>query len=153
MSLLLFTHVLGCALWIGGGLTGLIIDYGVRGETPEVRAGALRLLARLHTMVIGFGALLVVGTGVVLTMMLDTEGLGDLMREPRLWVMIVAGLIAGFLVLFVGLPTAARMGALAVPSVKGELPSGLELYRKRTMVITVISGSLAVLALLAWYAF
>ncbi|MDH3456805.1 MAG: hypothetical protein OER90_08190 [Gemmatimonadota bacterium] len=151
MSLLLFTHVLGCAMWIGGGLAGLMIEMGVKQESVEVRAGAFRLLARLHTLVIGFGALLVLGSGVVLTMSLDTEGLGDLMREPRLWVMIVAGLLAGFMVLFVGLPTASRMGALAVPSSKGELPPAFEMYRRRSAWITVISGTLAVIALLAWY--
>jgi hypothetical protein len=102
-------------------------------------------------MVIGFGALLVLGSGVILTMALDTEGLGDLMRDPKLWVMILTGIVAGLIVLFVGLPTASRLGALAVSSESGALPPALEIYRKRLGVLTAISGTLAVLSLLAWY--
>ena len=151
MSFVLFTHVLGFTMWIGGELAGMMVAYGARDEPAQVRAGAFRLISRLYTVVIGFGALVVLGTGVLLTMSLDSGGLGDLMREPRLWVMILAGIAAGLLVLFVGLPTASRMGALAVASKQGELPSGFEVYRKRQSVISKLSVGLAVTALLAWY--
>jgi hypothetical protein len=125
--------------------------YSARQESPEVRAGAFRIVARLYTVIIGFGALVVLGTGVLLMMSLDTGGLGDLMREPRVWVMVLAGITAGMLVLFVGLPTASRMGALAIASDKGELPPAFERYRKRQAVVSVTSLALAVTALLSWY--
>jgi uncharacterized membrane protein len=151
MSLVLFVHIMGTAMWIGGTLAGLVVTSTAQEETAAVKAGAFRIVARLHTMVIGFGALLVLGSGVILTMALDTEGLGDLMRDPKLWVMILTGIIAGLIVLFVGLPTASRLGALAVASDSGALPPALEIYRKRLGVLTMISGTLAVLSLLAWY--
>jgi uncharacterized membrane protein len=152
MSLVMFVHVLGCTLWIGGAVAGMIVASAVGDEPAAVRAGAFRILSRLHTMVIGFGALLVLGSGVLLTMALDAEGLGDLMREPRLWVMIITGMIAGLMVLFVGLPTASRVGALAVASERGELPPAFETYRRRQWAVSLISSVLAVVALLAWYA-
>jgi uncharacterized membrane protein len=153
MSLVLFVHILGTAMWIGGTLAGLVVTSTAQEEAAAVKAGAFRIVARLHTMVIGFGALLVLGSGVILTMALDTEGLGDLMRDPKLWVMIVTGIVAGLIVLFVGLPTASRLGALSVASEKGTLPPAFEAYRKRLAVLTLISGTLAVLSLLAWYVF
>lgn len=153
MSFVLFAHILGTALWIGGGLSGLLFDAGARGEPPAVQVRLLRILARLHAVVIGFGALIVLGSGVLLTMALDTDGLGDLMREPKLWVMIVAGIFAGFIVLFVSLPLASRMGALAASGAKSDIPPALEAYRRRLAVVSMVSGGLAVLALLAWYVF
>jgi hypothetical protein len=95
----------------------------------------------------------VIGSGVLLALSMESGGLGDLMREARLWVMVLLGLAAGLLVLFVGLPTATRVGALAVASGKGELPPAFDLYRKRLMVVSWVSGALAVAALLAWYVF
>jgi hypothetical protein len=153
MELVLFVHILGMAMWIGGGLAGMLVASTAQGEPAAVKAGAFRIVARLHTMVIGFGALIVLGTGVILTMALDTEGLGDLMRDPKLWVMIVTGIVAGLMVLFVGLPTATRLGALSVVSTKGTLPPAFETYRKRLVVVSGVSGGLAILALLAWYIF
>jgi hypothetical protein len=111
------------------------------------------LIARLYTVVIGFGALIVLGTGVLLTMSMYSGGFGDLVQDAKLWVMILAGIAAGLLVLFVGLPTASRMGALAVASEQGEFPPGFEVYRKRQAVVSKLSVGLAVTALLAWYVF
>jgi uncharacterized membrane protein len=129
MALVMFVHILGTALWIGGGVAGLLIASSAGDEPPPVKAGAFRILARLHAAVIGLGALLVLGSGVVLTMSLDTSGLGDLM----------------------GLPTASRMGALAVASERGDMPPAFEVYRKRLATVSAVSGALAVVALLAWY--
>ncbi len=153
MALVLFVHILGTAMWIGGFLSGMLVASTARDESAAVKAGAFRMVARLHTMVIGFGALVVLGSGVILTMALDTEGLGDLMRDPKLWVMIVTGIIAGLMVLFVGLPTASRLGALSIVSAKGTLPPAFDVYRKRLAVVSGMSGTLAILSLLAWYVF
>ncbi len=153
MSLVLFSHILGSAFWIGGGVAALVVAFGAREEPPEVQAGAYRILVRVHTMVIGLGALLVVGSGVLLMMSMSTGGLGDMMREPRLWVMIVTGLIGGMMVMFVGLPTAVRAGALAVASKTGDFPPAFAIYRRRLGVISTAAGALAVLSLFSWYVF
>ncbi|NIM52161.1 MAG: DUF2269 family protein [Gemmatimonadales bacterium] len=150
MALVLFIHLLGSALWIGGGIAAMVIAIGVRGEVAEVRAGVFRLLARVHTMVIGLGALLAVASGVLLTMSLTTSDTGESMQEPRMWVMQVSGLLGGLTVLFVGLPTAVRMGGLAVTSESGELPPAFETYRKRQAVVSSVAGVLAIIALFAW---
>ncbi len=153
MTLIKFIHSLGMCMWIGGALGAMVIALGARQESNEIRAGVFRLLARVQTSVIGLGALLVLASGVLLTMGLSGSGMGALLQEPKLWVMIVVGLAAGLMVLFVALPTAVRMGGLAITSPKGELPPAFEVYRKRLMIVSCVAGALAVIALFAWEAF
>jgi hypothetical protein len=141
---------LGVCLWIGGGIGAMMIALGARQEPNEVRAAIFRLLARVQTTVIGLGALLVLASGVLWTMDMYSDGMDAVLSEPSRWVMIVVGLIAGLIVLFVGLPTATRLGGLAVTSPQGELPAAFEVYRKRLMVVSCLAGALALLALLAW---
>ncbi len=150
MGFVLFAHLLGSALWIGGALAAMVIAIGVKSEQAAVRAGVFRLLAKVHTLVIGVGAMLAVSTGILLTMALSTGGGSEAMRDPRLWVMQGAGLLGGVLVLFVGLPTAVKMGGLAVMQEDGQLLPAFELYRKRQAVVSSIAGVLAIVALLAW---
>ena len=150
MDVWLFAHLLGSAMWIGGALAGMVISIGAREEPPEIRAGVFRLLARMHTLVIGVGALLVVTTGALLSLQLSSDGMGVMMREPRLWVMVLAGLAGCAMVLFVGLPTAVKMGGVAVVGEDGRLLPLFEVYRKRQAVVSSVAGTLAIIALLAW---
>jgi predicted outer membrane lipoprotein len=146
----LFVHMLGIVFWIGGALVALAVDNGVKSESPEVRAGVARQLARVHTMVIGLGALLATATGVLLALGLETSERAEAMREPRMWLMQLAGALGGLVVLFVALPTAVRMGGLAVTTEDGELLPAFEVYRKRLNVVTIIGWVFAVIALFAW---
>lgn len=146
MSLIRFAHLMGFALWFGGAIAAMVLAIGARDETPAVRAGVYRLLARVQTMVVGVGAILVVVTGLLLTM----RGADELMREPRIWVMQATGLLGGLMVLLVGLPTAIKLGGLAVVNDKGELPPAFDLYRRRQAIVSSIAGVFALLALAAW---
>lgn len=138
-------------MWIGGWMAGVVFTSSAADQSPEVRATVFRIIGRLHTMVIGSGALLVVGTGVVLTMTMDAGGLGALMQDAKLWVMVLAGMAGGLLVIFVGLPTASRVTALAVVTKTGDLPPAFEAYRRRLDLVSAIAGGLAVIALLSWF--
>jgi hypothetical protein len=149
MTVLLFIHFLGSALWIGGAMAAMVVALNARTEDGFVRAGAFRLLAPVHTLVIGPGALLALASGILLTMQLMTAGSSELMAAPRIWVMQGTGLIGGLLVLFVGLPTAVRVSGLAMPDEKGSLPQAFERYRKRQAVVSSVAGALAVISLFA----
>jgi len=150
MSFVLFAHLMGSALWIGGALSAMVLAIGAREEPATVRAGVYRLLAKVQTMVVGIGAMLAVGTGLLLTMRMSQGGAGELMREPRLWVMQGAGLIGGLMVLLIGLPTAIKLGGLAVASDQGEMPPAFEMYRRRQAIVSSVAGVLALIALAAW---
>ena len=65
MLVVRFLHFLGTALWIGGALVAIMLAIKAQGEAVEVRASVARMLTQVHTLVIGMGALLTVGTGVV----------------------------------------------------------------------------------------
>lgn len=148
MLLIRFAHFLGQAMWIGGALTAMVVAIGVRGEVNAIRAAAFRQLYRAHTLVIAPGALLTLGTGILMTMQYaggDMSALGS----PGLWIMQGAGLIAGLMVLFVSLPTASRLNVLSVPSEEGDLPPGFERLRKRQALVSSVAGALAVLSLFA----
>jgi hypothetical protein len=144
-----FAHFLGIALWIGGGIAGMVVAIAVRGEDNRIRAAAFRLLGRIHALVIGPGAFITLGTGILWTMELSGQGTDHSLSRPGLWIMEVVGLIAGIVLIFASLPTAAKLAALAVPSDEGELPPAFERLRKRQAVVSSVTGVLAVIALLA----
>jgi hypothetical protein len=149
MNVLLFIHFLGSALWIGGAIAAMVVALNARTEDGIVRAGAFRLLAPVHTLVVGPGALLAVASGILLTMQLMTSGSAELMAAPRIWVMQATGLIGGLMVLFVGLPTAVKMGGLAMVDETGSLPRSFERYRKRQAAVSSVAGVLAIVSLFA----
>lgn len=149
MLLIRFAHFLGQALWIGGAMTAMIIAVGVRRESSEVRAVTFRLLYRVHALIVGPGALLTVGTGLLMTMQYASNGMSGALSSPGLWIMQGAGLIAGLLVLFISVPTAARLGSLAVASDDGRLPPAFERLRSRQATVSSVAGALALLSLFA----
>ncbi len=149
MRVLLFVHLVGQCLWIGGALAAMVMTLAARREPSDVRAGAFRLMTQVHTMVIGPGALMVVASGVLLTMQYMGGDAAELMAAPRIWVMQGAGLLGGLMVLFVGLPTAVKVGGLAVPDQTGALSPQFEGLRKRQAMVSSIAGTLALVALFA----
>lgn len=149
MRVLLFVHFVGMCLWIGGAVGAMVMALGARRESSEVRAGAFRLISQVHTMVIGPGALLVVASGLLLTMQYMGGDATELIAAPRIWVMQGAGLLGGLIVLFVGLPTAVKMGGLAVPDQTGSLSPQFEGLRTRQAIVSSIAGTLAIVALFA----
>jgi hypothetical protein len=144
-----FVHFVGVALWIGGAIAAMVVAIAVRREDNVVRATAFRLLARVHALVIGPGAFITLGTGILWTMQLSGQGTDHSLSRPGLWIMEVVGLVAGIMLIFTSLPNASKLAALAVPSDQGELPPAFDRLRKRQAVVSSVSGALAVIALLA----
>ncbi|MFQ6045861.1 MAG: DUF2269 family protein [Gemmatimonadales bacterium] len=149
MHLVRFIHLFGSALWIGGGLAAMLLAIRSRAEAPTVRAGVYRLMVGVQTMVIGLGALLVVVSGVLLTMDVASNG-GAAQMGLGLWIMQITGLLGGLAVLFVQLPTAVKLGGLAVPDDDGNLPPAFERLQRRSAFVSASAGTLAVIAMLAW---
>ena len=144
--LLRFLHLLGMTLWMGGAFAGMTLALGARAEPIPVRAGVFRLLARVHGMIVGTGVILTLGSGLLMTMTLESTG--DL-GHPGVMVMQAAGLLAGILVLFVAIPTSVKIAGLAVPSETGEFPPALNRLRKRQMVVSSVAGVLGIVSLAA----
>lgn len=149
MLLTRFLHFVGSALWIGGALAAMVMALSARKESAEIRAGVFRQLVNVHTTVIGTGALITVGTGLLLTMWLAQSAGGDALSSPGIWIMQLTGLVGGLLVLLIGLPTAVKMSGLAMPMENGELLPAFERYRKRQAWVSSVAGVLALLSLFA----
>ena len=149
MPMIRFLHFVGSALWIGGALAAMVLALAARNESATIRAGVFRLLVNVHTLIIGTGALLVVGTGFLMTMWLAQSAGGDALSQPRIWIMQATGIVGGLLVLLIGLPTAVKMGGLAVPLESGEMLPEFERYRKRQAWVSSVAGVLALLSLFA----
>ena len=149
MAFAQFLHLLGQALWIGGGLAAMTLAIASRNEDPAVKAGVYRLLARLNGVVIAPGALITVLSGLWLTMTMARRGRGAELGEPGLAVMQGLGIVAGILVLLVALPTGNLLARVAEPDQAGRFPPVFERLRKRQAIVSSIAGALAVLALVA----
>jgi hypothetical protein len=143
-----FVHFFGSALWIGGTAAAVLLAASAGRESAPVRAGVYRLLTHVHTLVVGLGALLTVGSGVIWTMLLVQSGaVEETPLSVGVWIMQGAGVVGGALVLLVGIPTAVRLGGLAVPTKDGGLLPAVNLYSRRQMAVSCIGGGLAVLSL------
>ena len=145
-----FIHYLGFAMWIGGGITVTLVAVTVSGESPQIRAAFYRRLTSLYSWVIGIGALLTVGSGILWSMSLvQASGAQNDTTTLAFWVMVLTGFAGGALVLFVAMPTAVRLGRVAVIGEDNELLPVCERYRSRLSIVSSLANALAVVSLFA----
>ncbi len=149
IGLVRFLHLLTTAAWFGGALAVMTLAVVTRGQGESERSFVTVLIGRLYSRLIGPAAAVSVLSGVSLTMILAIQGFGPMLGSPRLAVMQGAGLLAGILVLFVGLPTAVRLGRLAASAGAEGLPSECEELRRREGIIQSMAGLLMVVAFYA----
>jgi len=149
MLIVRFVHFLGSALWIGGAVAAMVLAFGAGRESVEVRVGLFRLLTQVQTLVIGLGALLTVGTGIVWSMWLVQDGGEPGIHSIGLWLMQGLGLLGAVLVLFVAVPTAVKVGGLAVTTDDGQLLPAFEYLRRRQVLVSSVATLLAILSLFA----
>jgi hypothetical protein len=147
-GLLLYLHLLSTAAWFGGGLAGMTLALAVRREPVPNRALTFQLLGRIHTRLVAPGALVSVLTGLALTMSLAMSEGATALGSTGMIVMQGSGLVAGLLVLFLGLPLANKLTRLAGKA-GDSLPPEFEEARKQQAIIQSIAG---VLILVAFYA-
>ncbi len=124
----------------------MVLAVAARSETGPARAMLYRVLGKIYSFVIGPGALVTLLTGIALTMSL-TQGVDGRALGLGVWVMQVTGLLAGVLVLFAGLPTAAKLARLSVKLEVGGSSPAFERTRKRLAVVAHVAAVLTVLSL------
>ena len=143
-GLWLFVHVLGIALWLGGGLATMVGGVAAKQFSHESRIAAYRVTSAVHRILIGPGAVAVVLSGVALSMRLVKAG-----TVPGwLVLMISAGVLAAVVVLGITVPTSARLGRLHLDS-RGQLPESFARLRQRLVRAASIAGGLVLVALAA----
>lgn len=142
-----FLHFLGMTVWIGGMVAAMVVAVDAGTEAGASRRATARLLGKLYGWVIAPGALVTVVTGLALTMALAQRAGSEIMALPGMWGMQATGLLAGLLVLFIGLPTAANLARVAGASDDEALPPLFARLQKRLAMVAQVVVLLAVVAL------
>lgn len=139
-----FIHIFGYSLWIGGAIAAMAIGIAGRREGPESLAAVTRMQGVIHRMAIGPGALASLVSGLILTMQMYNQATAVGLSH---WMMAMQGLglIATLLVVVVALPTSAKVSRLE-PT--GATAAAFAALRKRLVTVSMLAGTLAVLALL-----
>ncbi len=140
----LFVHVLGIALWLGGGLATMVVGVAAKRFSPEPRIATYRLTSAVQRLLIGPGVIGAVLSGVVLSAPFIIKG-----AVPGwLMLMMTAGILAALIAVAVTVPTVARLGRLDLDS-NGDLPEGFPRLRRRLVVAASVTGALVLIALAA----
>lgn len=139
-----FLHFLGFVMWIGGGFASMHAGLAGKSESRAGLGAITRAQARIQKVVIAPGALLVVLSGLILTMRF--MGAMTTAMSPWLMAMQGAGLVGALITLMIGLPTASRLGRI---DAEGQTAAYFDELRGRMRVAASVSGVLAVFALVA----
>ena len=142
--LLLFLHLFGFVLWMGGGIAAMQLGIAMRRVPRSELALMAQLQGRLLRGQILPGALLVVISGLLLTLQLYGSATATAGFPTTLMVMQGAGLLGAAIVLIVMLPTGARLGRL---DPVGEQAPLFDALRKRAAMAGALTGILALVAL------
>ncbi len=143
MSLWLFLHLLGVALWMGGGFSAMALAIAAKQEARPALATVTRLQWAIARLLIFPGALLTVVSGLFLTMRLMGSGA---MGNGFMVAMQVLGMLGALLALTVVVPTAAKLARL---DPMGEHAAFFDRLRARQKLAGSVAGALGLAALLS----
>lgn len=140
MTIWHLAHIAGFTLWLGGGLAAMMVGLQGKREDPSAQPLVVRMLSRIHRVVMLPGIILAVASGGYLSVPAARAG------APSAWLMLMqaGGIIAALLVLFVSLPTLSRLLRL---SPVGDYATVYTALRRRQAMAGMIAGGLGILAL------
>ena len=139
----LLLHFLGFTMWLGGGLGAMVAGVSARNESRSGLGAVTRAQAAIHKLIIAPGALLVVFSGLILTVRL----MNAMTTSLSSWLMVMqgAGILGALIILLGGLPIASRLSRL---DPEGPHAAHFDELRRRQKVVSSVAGVLAVVALI-----
>lgn len=142
MSLWLFLHLLGVALWLGGGAALLFNGLAAAREERAALGVVLRLQWNVARTLVFPGAVLATLSGLMLTFRnIHSPQMGS----PWMVSMQILGIIAALVSLSITVPTAARLARL---DPTGPHAGFVDRLRARQRVVGMGSMALGLIALL-----
>lgn len=143
MSLWLFLHLLGMALWMGGGFSAMAVAIASKGEARSALATVARSQWAISRGLIFPGSLLTVVSGLFLTF--------KLMHSPAMgngWLMAMQGLglVVALLALTFLVPNAAKLARI---DPVGEHAAYFDRLRARQKMFGSLAGILGLIVLFA----
>ena len=103
----LFLHFIGFTMWLGGGLAVMVGSVAMKRMDRSVWGGVVDAQAAVYRTLIGPGAILVVLTGIVMTLQMIGGMVGG-QAGPWLGTMQGAGILGALVMLVGAMPIAAR---------------------------------------------
>ena len=140
----LLLHFLGFTMWLGGGLAAMVAGISARKEARAGLGAVARAQASIQKRLVAPGALLVVFSGLILTVRL----MNAMTTSLSSWLMVMqgAGILGALIVLLGGLPIASRLSRL---DPEGPHAAYFDELRRRLKVVSSVAGALGLVALVA----
>jgi hypothetical protein len=140
----LLLHFLGFIGWIGGGLALMVVSIASKHESRAALGAVARAQAAVQKAIIAPGAVLVVLSGLMLTVRMMNAMTTSL--SPWLMAMQGAGILGALVTLLGGLPLASRLARL---DAEGPHAAHFDELRNRQKMISSVAGVLALVALVS----
>jgi hypothetical protein len=144
----IFLHLLGGALWIGGGLAAMWVSLAARPLGRAEQGIVARLVAVIYARMIAPGAGMAVLSGLFLTLgYMGSMNRGELEMTISPWVMVMQGLglLGAALIFMVALPAVNKLTRID-PVTQGE---AFDMVRTRQRMAGMIGTTCAMISLLA----
>ena len=143
-----FLHEVGFLLWLGGGLSAIVVLGALSRLDTAGLGGVTRVVLALHRWLLGPGVLITTASGLFLAFgMYRIEGVAEGgLSSSGTWVlvMIASGLLAAIIAIIAVLPDASHLARLDPSAGDAQLQRALlQRLRRRTWLMTA-------LAALAW---
>jgi uncharacterized membrane protein len=142
---LVFLHLLGQVAWLGGALAAMIIGIAARREQRDQLGPTVRFQSAIYRSLVGPGALLVVLTGILLTLKMYNQATAVGLSRS-LMAMQGLGILGALIILVHTLPTSTKLARLEPVGPAAPIFEGLH---RRVKVSGMLASTLGMFALVA----
>ena len=139
-----FLHMFGQVAWLGGALAAMAIGMAGRQEAPGHLGVVVRLQSAIYRMLIGPGALVIVLSGILLTLQMYNQVTAVGLNR---WLMAMQGLgiLGGLIVLVHTVPTSTKLARLEPTGASAPAFAALHQRLKLSGMVSSLFGMLALL--------
>jgi hypothetical protein len=133
--------MLGQVAWLGGALAAMAVGMAARQEGPGQLGTAVRLQGAIYRMLIGPGALIIVLSGILLTLQMYNRVTAVGLNR---WLMAMQGLgiLGGLIVLVHTVPTSTRLARLEPTGPTAAAFAGIHQRLKVSAMVSSLIGML-----------
>jgi len=144
-SILVFLHLFGQIAWLGGALAAMTIGIASKREQKEHLGPTVRLQSAIYQNLIAPGALVVVVSGILLTLNMYNQATAVGLSRG-LMAMQGFGILGALIILVYTLPKSTKLARLEPGGPAAAMFEGL---RRKVVMSGMVASTLGVLALVA----
>ena len=144
-SILVFLHLFGVIAWLGGALAAMVMGIASKREQKDQIGPTVRMQSSIYRTLIGPGALLVVLSGILLTLQMYNQATAVGLSRP-LMAMQGLGILGALIILVHTLPTSTKLARLEPAGAGAPI---FEVLRRKVVRSGMIASTLGMLALIA----